>query len=87
MGYRKNAGVQDIISSHIATVEANSTVEGAGDLMLKNKVRHLLVVNADRLPVAVDPRDLNKSLRVIADNDDIKPRILEAVLNKEMRER
>src|SRR5215210_7713554 len=41
----KEVGVREIMSSPIATVEAEATVETAAGLMLSNKVRHLLVVD------------------------------------------
>lgn len=80
----KDVRVQDIMSSPIATLEPSSTVEGAADLMLSNKVRHLLVVNADKMPVGiVAPTDLNKYLRANVDMDEVKARILKAVLDGE----
>lgn len=80
----KDVGVQDIMSSPIATLEPSSTVEGAADLMLSNKVRHLLVVNADKIPVGiVAPTDLNKYLQANIDMDEVKARILKAVLDGE----
>jgi CBS domain-containing protein len=77
----KDVRVQDIMSSPIATIEASSTVEGAADLMLSNKVRHLLVTNEDKTPIGiVAPTDLNKYLRANEDMDEIKARILKAVV-------
>src|ERR687887_536547 len=41
--------IQDILSSPIITIDSNSPVEAAADVMIQNKVRHLLVVeNNDR---------------------------------------
>lgn len=80
----KDIRVQDIMSSPIATIDPNSTVEGAADLMLSNKVRHLLVVNADKKPVGiVAPTDLNRYLQANIDMDEVKARILKAVLDGE----
>ncbi len=77
----KDVRVQDIMSSPIATIEANSTVEGAADLMLSNKVRHLLVMNQDKAPIGiVAPTDLNKYLRANIDVDKTKAKILKAVV-------
>jgi CBS domain-containing protein len=36
--------VSDILSSPLVTISSNSTPEQAADLLLKNKIRHLLVV-------------------------------------------
>jgi CBS domain-containing protein len=80
----KDIRVQEIMSSPIATIDPRSTVEGAADLMLSNKVRHLLVVNVDKTPVGVvAPTDLNKYLRANIDMDEVQARILKAVLDGE----
>lgn len=50
------------MSSPVVTIEPRSTVESVAGLMLSNKVRHLLVVNADRTLVGiVAPTDLNST--------------------------
>jgi len=36
--------IEDIMASPIITIDANSSVEAAADLMLQNNARHLLVV-------------------------------------------
>ena len=78
----KDTKVKDIMSSPIATIDPRSTVEGAADLMLSNKVRHLLVVSVDKTPLGiVAPTDLNKYLRANIDMDEVKGRILKAVLD------
>jgi signal-transduction protein with cAMP-binding, CBS, and nucleotidyltransferase domain len=80
----KDIRVQEIMSSPIATIDQRSTVEGAADLMLSNKVRHLLVVNVDKKPIGiVAPTDLNRYLRANIDMDEVKARILKAVLEGE----
>jgi CBS domain-containing protein len=52
--------IRDIMSSPIATIDANSPIEAAADLMLQNQVRHLLVV---------DNEDVNKPLGIITSTD------------------
>jgi len=52
--------IRDIMSSPIATIDANSSIEAAADLMLQNQVRHLLVV---------DNEDVNKPLGIITSTD------------------
>jgi len=51
--------IEDIMAS-IITIDANSSVEAAADLMLQNKVRHLLVVENE---------DVNKPLGIITSTD------------------
>jgi CBS domain-containing protein len=80
----RDVRVQEVMSLPIATIDPRSTVEGAADLMLSNKVRHLLVVNVDKTPMGVvAPTDLNKYLRANIDMDQVKGRILKAVLDGE----
>jgi predicted transcriptional regulator len=76
------------MSSPIATVEPHATVETAADLMLSNKVRHLLVVDEQtRKPVGIiAPSDLNKYLRANIDMDEVNARILEAIKFEELTE-
>jgi signal-transduction protein with cAMP-binding, CBS, and nucleotidyltransferase domain len=79
----KDVRVQEIMSSPIATIDPQSTVEGAADLMLSNKVRHLLVVNVDKRRVGiVAPTDLSKYLQANMVMDEVKARILKAVLDE-----
>jgi CBS domain-containing protein len=84
----KEVGVRDIMSSPIATIEPQATVETAADLMLSNKVRHLLVIDEKtRKPVGIiAPSDLNKYLRGNIDMDEVNARILEAIRVEELTE-
>ena len=84
----KEISVREIMSSPIATVEPEATVETAADLMLANKVRHLLVVDGETgRPVGIiAPSDLNKYLRAKIDMDEVNARILEAVRAEELTE-
>jgi predicted transcriptional regulator len=73
------------MSSPIATIEKESTVEAAADLMLSNKVRHLLVVEQGRKPVGIiAPSDLNKYLRANVNMDEVNARILQALEDEDM---
>jgi CBS domain-containing protein len=56
----KTVVIKEIMSSPIATIDANSSVETAADLMMQNQVRHLLVV---------DGEDVNKPLGIITPTD------------------
>ncbi len=84
----KEVGVREIMSSPIATIEPEATVETAADLMLSNKVRHLLVVDGDtRKPVGIiGPSDLNRYLRGNMNMDEVNARILEAIRVEELTE-
>lgn len=82
----KDVGIREIMSSPLATVEPHATVETAADLMLSNKVRHLLVIDEQtRKPVGIiAPSDLNKYLRANVDMDEVNARILEAIKAEEL---
>jgi CBS domain-containing protein len=84
----KEVGIREIMSSPIATVEAEATVETAADLMLSNKVRHLLVVDEKtRRPVGIiAPSDMNKYLRANIDMNEVNARIFEAIRAEELTE-
>jgi CBS domain-containing protein len=56
----KTVLIKDIMASLIVTIDANSSVEAAADLMLQNKVRHLLVVEHE---------DVNMPLGIITSTD------------------
>jgi CBS domain-containing protein len=84
----KDVGIREIMSSPITTVEPHATIETAADLMLSNKVRHLLVIDEQtRKPVGIiAPSDLNKYLRANIDADEVNARILEAIKAEELTE-
>jgi CBS domain-containing protein len=84
----KDVGIREIMSSPIVTVEPDATVETAAELMLSNKVRHLLVIDEQtKKPVGIiAPSDLNKYLRGNIDMDEVNARILEAIKVEEMTE-
>jgi CBS domain-containing protein len=82
----KDVGIREVMSSPVVTVEPHATVETAADLMLSNKVRHLLVIDEQtRKPVGIiAPSDLNKYLRANIDMDEVNARILEAIKAEEL---
>lgn len=84
----KDVGIREIMSSPIVTVEPDATVETAAELMLSNKVRHLLVIDEQtKKPVGIiAPSDLNKYLRGNIDMDEVNARILEAIKDEELTE-
>jgi CBS domain-containing protein len=84
----KEVSIREIMSSPIATIESEATVETAADLMLSNRVRHLLVVDEQTgKPVGIiAPSDLNKYLRAKIDMEEVNARILEAIKAEESTE-
>jgi signal-transduction protein with cAMP-binding, CBS, and nucleotidyltransferase domain len=88
--------VKDIMSSPLVTIDSNSSVEVAADIMAQNKVRHLLVVGQNFDNSDDDRYKMSRPLRIITPTDfvgylkenlnidDINAKILEAL--KEQRE-
>ncbi len=81
----REVSVREIMSSPIATVEGQATIETAADLMLSNKVRHLLVVDEQTgKPMGIiAPSDLNRYLRANTDMDEVNARILKTIQAEE----
>ncbi len=80
----KDVKVGQMMSTPIATIDPRSSVEVAADLMLSNKVRHLLVVDNDGKPIGIlGPSDLYKFLQANINLDEVKARILKAVMDEE----
>jgi signal-transduction protein with cAMP-binding, CBS, and nucleotidyltransferase domain len=78
----KHTMVQHIMSSSIVTIDANSQIEVAADIMLQNKVRHLLVVrdNDASKPVGIiSSSDFVEYLKENLDIDDVNARIIESM--------
>jgi CBS domain-containing protein len=84
----REVSVREIMSSPIATVEGQATIETAADLMVSNKVRHLLVIDEQtRKPMGIiAPSDLNRYLRANMDMDEVNARILKAIQAEERSE-
>jgi CBS domain-containing protein len=80
----KERTVDEIMSFPLATIGPHSTVETAADLMLANKVRHLVVLNPDKKMIGtLAPIDLNKYLRSNIDMDEVKARILRGLVEEQ----
>ena len=78
----RNTLVQDMMSSPIATIDAISPVEAAADVMIQNKVRHLLVVenNDIRKPLGIITlTDFAGYLKENLSIDEINAKILESL--------
>lgn len=81
-GSSKHTIIQSITSSPLVTVDAISSVEVAADLMIQNKVRHLLVVEDDDIskPLGIiTPSDFTDYLKENLNMDDVNARIIESL--------
>ena len=71
--------VHHIMSSPLATIDANSSVEVAADIMIQNKVRHLLVVDENKVLGIITPSDFTGYLKKKLNLDDVNARILQSL--------
>jgi CBS domain-containing protein len=78
--------VHHIMSSPLATIDANSSVEVAADIMIQNKVRHLLVVDENKVLGIITPSDFTGYLKEKLNLDDVNARILQSLKEDEDEE-
>jgi signal-transduction protein with cAMP-binding, CBS, and nucleotidyltransferase domain len=74
--------VQHIMSSPIVTIDPNSSVETAANIMMQNKVRHLVVVDEKKTLGIITSSNFISYLNQNVDLDDVNARILEALLEE-----
>lgn len=78
----KHTIVEEIMSSALVTIDADSQIDVAADIMLQNNVRHLLVIqdNDTNKPVGIiTPSDFVGYLKDNLDIDDVNARIIESM--------
>lgn len=78
--------VHHIMSAPLATIDANSSVEVAADIMIQNKVRHLLVVDENKVLGIITPSDFTGYLKEKLNLDDVNARILQSLKEDEDEE-
>ena len=71
--------VHRIMSSPLATIDANSSVEVAADIMIQNKVRHLFVRDENKVLGIITPSDFTGYLKEKLNLDDVNARILQSL--------
>ena len=77
-----NILIKDILSSPLVTIDSKLTIEGAADIMVNNKVRHLLVIDNNNInrPIGViTTTDFASYLKENIDMDEVNARILESL--------
>ena len=75
--------VNDIMSSPLVYIEYKATLEEAAKKMVDNKIKHLLVKNADSLIGILTTTDLSTYLRQNIDMDEVNASILESMMKQE----
>jgi CBS domain-containing protein len=79
-----NIIIHNIMSSPIVTIDVNASIEEAAEKMIQKKVRHLLIVDENRLDGIITPSDFTTYLRENLNMDDVNARILQSLKeNKE----
>jgi CBS domain-containing protein len=84
----KNTIVKDILSDVLVTTDALSDVGVAADIMIQNKVRHLLVVEGDDIskPLGIiTPTDFAGYLKENLNMDNVNAKILESLKDAEAK--
>ena len=82
----RDTSVQDILSDALVTTDAISEVGVAADIMIQNKVRHLLVVKDEDInkPLGIiTPSDLARYLKENLDIDDVNATIIKSLIETE----
>ncbi len=75
--------IRDIMSSPVATIDPNSTVETAASLMQQNKIKHLVVVDEKKTGGIITSSNFINYLNGQLELDDLHARILAAALSEE----
>ena len=80
--------VHEIMSSPIATIDANSSVEVAADIMIQDKVRHLIVMKGENKVLGIiTSSDFIDYLEDKLNLDDVNASILQSLKEEEGKEK
>jgi signal-transduction protein with cAMP-binding, CBS, and nucleotidyltransferase domain len=75
--------IRHIMSSPVATIDPDSTVETAASLMQQNKVKHLVVVDENKTVGIITSSNLIKYLDGQLELDDVNAKILATAFSEE----
>ncbi|MGB8173260.1 MAG: CBS domain-containing protein [Nitrososphaeraceae archaeon] len=75
--------IRHIMSSPVATIDPDSTVETAASLMQQNKVKHLVVVDENKTAGIITSSNLIKYLDGQLELDDVNAKILATAFSEE----
>jgi len=75
--------IRHIMSSPVATIDPDSTVETAASLMKQNKVKHLVVVDENKTVGIITSSNLIKYLDGQLELDDVNAKILATAFSEE----
>ena len=77
--------VHQIMSSPIATIDANSSVEVAADVMIQNEVPHLIVRSENKVLGIITSSDFLGYLKGKLNLDDVNARILQSLKEEDIK--
>jgi signal-transduction protein with cAMP-binding, CBS, and nucleotidyltransferase domain len=75
--------IRHVMSSPVATIDPDSTVETAANLMQENKVKHLVVVDENKTVGIINSSNFIKYLNGQLESSDVNAKILAASLSEE----
>ena len=75
--------IRHVMSSPVANIDPDSTVETAASLMQENKVKHLVVVDENKTVGIITSSNFIKYLNAQLEPSDVNTRILAASLSEE----
>ena len=75
--------IRHIMSSPVATIDPDSTVETAASLMQENKVKHLVVVDENKTVGIITTSNFIKYLNDQLELDDVHAKILATAFSEE----
>lgn len=78
-GSSKEYIIKNIMSSPIVTIDPDSSIETAANIMMQNRVRHLIVVNEKKTLGIISATNFVNYLNQHLDLDDLNARILSAL--------
>ena len=81
----KNMIIQHIMSSPIVTIDSGSPVGATADVMIQNRVRHLLVVkdnDINKPQGIITPTDFAPYLKENLNMDEVNSKILESLMEE-----
>jgi signal-transduction protein with cAMP-binding, CBS, and nucleotidyltransferase domain len=74
--------IQNIMSTPVITVDSSSPLRQAANIMIQNKVRHLLVVGDNGPDGIVSTSDFAKFLKQNVDMDEVNATIIKSLLEE-----
>lgn len=75
--------IRHVMSSPVATIDPDSTVETAASLMQENKVKHMVVVDENKTVGIITSSNFIKYLNAQLELDDVHAKILATAFSEE----